>query len=258
MIHDRAIIDSAAQIDSGVEIGPYSIIGSDVKIAAGCVIGPHVVIKGPTQIGIENQIFQFSSIGDDPQDKKYNGETTRLEIGDRNVIREFCSINRGTVQDAQVTRIGNDNWIMAYVHIAHDCQVGNNTIFANSASLAGHVTVEDNAILAGFALVHQFCKIGSRSFIGLNSIVTKDVPPYLMVTGQSAKPRGLNVEGLKRSGATPETLSQLKKAYKIVYRSGMTLENAIDKLKEITSECTEVKQFADFLTRSSQGRGIVR
>lgn len=261
-IHPQAKIDPAARVDPSakieedVSIGPFSIIGPDVEIGKGSWIGPHVVINGPTSIGQENKIFQFASIGEVPQDKKYNGEPTRLEIGDRNVIRECCTISRGTVQDVGVTRIGNDNWIMAYVHIAHDCQVGNQTIFANSATLAGHVTIEDYAILGGFTLVHQFCKVGSHCFTAMNSVISKDVPPYLMVSGHMAEPHGLNVEGLKRRGFSAETISLLRKAYKLLYRSGLTLEQAITQIKSLSSDCQELQLFTQFLENVT--RGVIR
>lgn len=255
-IHPQAIIDPKARIDENVSIGPFSVIGAEVQIDSGSWIGPHVVINGPTHIGHDNKIYQFASIGDAPQDKKYAGEDTRLEIGDRNVFRECCTISRGTVQDAGVTRIGNDNWIMAYVHIAHDCQVGNNTIFSNSASLAGHVTIEDFAILGGFTLVHQFCKIGEHCFTAMNSVISKDVPPYLMVSGHMASPHGLNAEGLKRRGFSTESLNLLRKAYKILYRSGKTLEQAIVEIEQLSPKNEEIKRFTSFLQRVT--RGIVR
>ena len=256
MIHPTAIIDKTAQLADDVTVGPYSIIGANVEIDAGCEVGPHVVINGPTKIGKNNRIFQFASVGEEPQDKKYNGEPTRLEIGDGNVIRECCTISRGTVQDDGLTKLCNDNWIMAYVHIAHDCQIGSNTIFANSATLAGHVTVEDYAILGGFTLVHQFCKIGAHCFTAMNSVISKDVPPFLMISGHMAQPHGLNTEGLKRRGLSSEALSALKSAYKIVYRSGNTLEQAITELSDLSGKHSEVSQFVKFL--SSSTRGIVR
>jgi UDP-N-acetylglucosamine acyltransferase len=256
LIHPTAIIDKSASIEDGVSIGPYSIIGADVKIAAGTSIGPHVVINGPTTVGKNNRIFQFASIGEVPQDKKYAGEPTRLEIGDNNVIREYCTISRGTIQDQGVTRIGNHNWIMAYVHIAHDCQIGNHTIFANAATLAGHVTIEDYVILGGFTLVHQFCKVGLHCFTGMNSVISQDVPPYLMIAGHMAKPYGINVEGLKRRGFTSETLSGLKKAYKIIYRSGNSLERAIAELTELGKQHQDVNYLVDFIKNST--RGILR
>lgn len=256
MIHQTAIIDKSATLAANVSVGPYSIIGANVEIDEGTQIGPHVVINGPTRIGKNNRIFQFASLGDEPQDKKYAGEPTRLEIGNDNVIREYCTFSRGTVQDEGVTRIADGNWIMAYVHIAHDCQVGSNTIFANSASLAGHVIVEDYAILGGFTLVHQFCKIGAHCFTAMNSVISKDVPPYLMIAGHMAKPYGLNVEGLKRRGVSAEVLSALKTAYKTLYRSGYSVDQAIAELSGLSEKHSEVKRFVSFLSGST--RGIVR
>ncbi len=256
MIHQTAIVDKSANLADDVSVGPYSIIGANVEIGAGTTIGPHVVINRPTSIGKNNRIFQFASLGDEPQDKKYNGEPTRLEIGDNNVIREYCTMSRGTVQDEGVTRVANDNWIMAYVHIAHDCRIGSHTIFANSASLAGHVTVEDYAILGGFTLVHQFCKIGAHCFTAMNSVISKDVPPYLMIAGHMAKPYGLNTEGLKRRGVSNEVLSALKSAYKVLYRSNLTVDQAITELAELAKKHKEVDQFVKFLQAAT--RGIVR
>ena len=256
MIDPRAVIDPTARLGAEVEIGPYSVIGAEVEIGDGCRIGPHVVIKGPTRLGRNNTVYQFASLGDDPQDKKYAGEPTRLEIGEGNVIREFCTINRGTVQDRGVTRIGDHNWIMAYVHIAHDCVVGNHTILANNASLAGHVEVGDYAILGGFTLVHQFCRIGAHSFSGMNSVIAKDVLPYLMVAGHMAAARGLNSEGLKRRGFSPQTLRALKQAYRIIFREGNTLEAARQRLAPLAAEHAEVATMLAFLDRVS--RGIVR
>lgn len=256
MIHPTAIIDESAKLDKDVSVGPYSIIGAGVEIGSGTVIGPHVVVNGPTTLGKNNRIFQFSSIGEVPQDKKYAGEPTRLEIGDDNVIREYCTISRGTVQDQGVTRLGNHNWIMAYVHIAHDCQIGNHTIFANSATLAGHVIIEDYVILGGFTLVHQFCRIGVHCFTGMNSVVSQDVPPYLMIAGHMAKPYGINAEGLKRREFSSEALSGLKKAYKILYRSGNSLEKAIEELGELAKQHNDVNNFVDFVKNST--RGILR
>ncbi len=239
-----------------MSIGPYSTIGPDVEIAEGTWIGPHVVINGPCRIGKENRIFQFSSIGEEPQDKKFNGEPTLLEIGDRNIIREFCTLNRGTSQDLGYTRVGNDNWIMAYVHIAHDCVVGNNTIFANNATLAGHVNIQDSAILGGACLIHQFCTIGAHSFVGMGSHISKDVPPYLMVSGQPAEPHGLNVEGLRRHDFSDQTIKSLRQAYKVIYRSGLTVVKALEQLEQLKGEQKEVALFADFIAQSE--RGIVR
>ena len=255
MIHPQAIIDPSAKLADGVSVGPFSVIGADVEIGEGSSIAAHVVIEGPTRIGRDNRIYAFAAIGGDPQDKKYAGEATTLEIGDRNVIREYCTISRGTVQDGGVTRIGDDNWIMAYVHIAHDCQIGNQTIFANSASLAGHVTVEDHVILGGFTLLHQFCKVGAHSFTGMNSVISKDVPPFIMVSGHMAKPHGLNSEGLKRRGFSPETLSLLRKAYKTLYRSGLTLEQAIEQIQRLGTD-PEITAMVTFLKGVT--RGIVR
>ncbi|NOZ53475.1 MAG: acyl-ACP--UDP-N-acetylglucosamine O-acyltransferase [Gammaproteobacteria bacterium] len=256
MIHSTAIVDKSAKIAEGVRVGPYSIIGPEVEIKSGTVIGPHVVIEGPTTIGLNNKIFQFASIGDAPQDKKYANEATYLEIGDNNVIREYCTISRGTTQDIGITRVGNENWIMAYVHIAHDCQVGNHTIFANSATLAGHVVVEDHAILGGFTLVHQFCKLGAHCFTAMNSVISKDVPPFILVSGHMAKPCGLNQQGLKRRGFEPDVLSQLRNAYKILYRSGNTLDQAIKKIDVLAKESSEVAQFVAFLRNVT--RGVLR
>ena len=256
MIHPQAIIDPSAKLADNVSVGPFSIIGADVTIGQGTEIGPHVVVGGPTVIGRENKIYAFASVGCDPQDKKYNGEPTRLEIGDRNVIRENCTISRGTVQDEGITRIGNDNLVMAYVHIAHDCQIGNDAIFANSVTLAGHVEVEDYSILGGFTLVHQFCKVGAHCFTAMNSVISKDVLPFTMISGHMAKPHGLNVEGLKRRGFTSETIRQLRKAYRIIYRSNLTLEQAVSKLETMAGECAEIGQLLHFLKGVT--RGIVR
>ncbi len=256
MIHPQAIIDPSAVLAEGVSVGAFSVIGAGVEIGTGTRIASHVVIDGPTRIGSDNKIYAFAAIGGDPQDKKYAGEPTSLEIGDRNVIREYCTLSRGTVQDGGMTRLGDDNWIMAYVHIAHDCRIGNNTIFANSASLAGHVTVEDYVILGGFSLLHQFCKVGAHAFTAMNSVISKDVPPFIMVSGHMAKPYGLNSEGLKRRGFSPDSLSQLRKAYKILYRSGLTLEQAIEQLQAMDGAAAEVDQWVAFLKDVT--RGIVR
>ncbi|PWV63512.1 acyl-ACP--UDP-N-acetylglucosamine O-acyltransferase [Plasticicumulans acidivorans] len=256
MIDARAVIDPSARLAADVSVGPFSIIGPDVEIGAGTEIGPHVVIKGPTTIGRDNRIFQFASIGDEPQDKKYAGEPTRLEIGDRNTIREYVTINRGTVQDVGVTRLGSDNWIMAYVHIAHDCQVGDNTIFANNASLAGHVHVGDWAILGGYTLVHQFCRIGAHSFCGFATGVQRDVPPYFTVAGYRAEPHGINSEGLKRRGYPAEEIAAIKRAYKLVYMSELKLAEAIESIREMERDWPRLALLADFLAASD--RGVVR
>lgn len=256
MIHPTAIIQPGAKIADGVEIGAYTLIGPHVEIGPGCRIGPHAVITGHTRIGANNRIFQFVSLGEEPQDKKYAGEPTLLEIGDNNTIREFCTFNRGTVQDAGATRLGNGNWIMAYVHLAHDCQVGNNTIFANNAQLAGHVHVGDYAILGGFTTVHQFCHIGAHSITGLSTVVYQDVPPYLIASGISAKPFGINAEGLKRRKFSAATITRLKRAYKTLYKSGHTFDEAKSELARQVKECPEIQVLVDFLATST--RGIIR
>jgi len=257
LISPHALIDPKAELDSNVQVGPYSIIGADVKIASGTKIGPHAVIKGPTIIGHDNNIYQFTSLGEIPQDKKYDDtEATYLEIGDRNEIREYCTMNRGTVQGGHVTRIGNDNWIMAYCHIAHDCQIGSNTIFANGASLAGHVQIADHVILGGFTLVHQFCVMGTHSFSGASSLIFKDVPPFVTVWGNRAKAYGINKEGLKRRGFSNELIRVLHQAYKIIYKQQLTIEQAIERLDELSVNHPEVQQLTDFLRQST--RGIVR
>ena len=257
MIHPTALVDTGARIGIDVTIGAYSVIGPQVTIGAGCWIGPHVVIKGPTTIGHENRIFQFCSIGDDPQDKKYaNDRHSTLEIGDRNVIREFCTINRGTEHGGGRTVLGHDNWIMAYVHVAHDCCVGSNVVFANHTTLAGHVTIDDYVICGGFTGVHQFCHVGRYCFTAISTVVVKDVPPYLMIAGNTARPSGLNREGLKRHGFSPATITLLRKAYKIVYREGLTIQQALDQLQTLNSASEEVACFSDFISQSR--RGIVR
>jgi UDP-N-acetylglucosamine acyltransferase len=256
LIHPTAIIDDLATIATGVSIGPYCIIRGDVEIGQGTWIGPHVVINGPTRIGRDNRIFQFSSIGDIPQDKKFAGEDSRLEIGDRNTIREYCSFNRGTQHGGGITRVGSDNWIMAYVHIAHDCQVGNDITMANNATLAGHVCIGDHAILGGFTLVHQYCDIGAHSFSAMGTAIGKDVPPYVLVAGQPASPRGLNNEGLKRHGLGGDALELLRKAYKTVYRSGLKAEEAIRQLDRLGAQSPQVQAMAAFIRAST--RGIVR
>jgi UDP-N-acetylglucosamine acyltransferase len=255
-IHLTAIIDAKAELDSSVEVGAYSIIGAGVKVGADTRIGSHVVLKGPTTIGKNNQIFQFSSLGEAPQDKKYAGEPTTLEIGDNNTIREFCTFNRGTIQDKGATRIGNNNWIMAYVHIAHDCSIGNNTILANNSSLAGHVDIHDYAILGGFTLIHQFCKVGAHVITAVNTVVFKDIPPYVTAAGYDAKPHGINAEGLKRRGFAPECILNIKRAYKALYRNNLTLEEAKLELAAMQQSCAEIKLLTDFLNIST--RGIVR
>jgi len=255
LIHPTAIIDKNAKIGSNTSVGAYSVISANVVIGNNCEIGPHVVIKGPTQIGDNNRILQFASIGEDPQDKKYAGEPTELHIGNGNLIREFVTINRGTVQDRGYTRIGDENWIMSYVHVAHDCEIGNHTIFSNSASLAGHVTIGDHAILGGFTLVHQFCSVGEHAFTGMNSVIAKDVPPYILVSGHMAHPHGLNSEGLKRRGFSAESISNLKKAYKLLYRSGLSLEQACEQIADMAAD-KNIDTFIQFIRQSQ--RGILR
>ncbi len=256
MRHPTAIIHPNAKLADDVQVGAYSIIDEHVEIGAGTKIGPHVVVTGHTRIGKNNQIFQFCSIGEVPQDKKYAGEPTRLEIGDNNVIRESCTFNIGTVQDVGVTRMGNNNWVMAYVHVAHDCQIGNNVIFANSTQLAGHVIIDDFVILGGFTGVHQFCQIGAHVMTAVGTVLLHDIPPYVKVSGSPAAPHGMNTEGLKRRGFSSEALLGLKRAYKSLYRSGLTLEEAKVQLAQLSIEFPEVQIMADFLNRSQ--RGIVR
>jgi UDP-N-acetylglucosamine acyltransferase len=255
-VHPTAIIEPGAALASDVEIGAYTVVGPDVEIGAGSQIGPHCVITGHTRLGAGNRIAQFSSIGEAPQDKKYAGEPTRLEIGDNNTIREFCTLNRGTVQDAGVTRIGNDNWIMAYVHIAHDCQVGDRTIFANNAQLAGHVRIEDDVILGGFTLVHQFCRVGAHCITGLGTVLLQDVPPYVKASGNPVHPYGINSEGLRRRGFTAEAIAALKRAYKTLYREGRTVEEAARELEAQAQQWPELRPLLEFI--AAPGRGIIR
>jgi UDP-N-acetylglucosamine acyltransferase len=255
-VHSTAIVHPAARIGKGVVVGAYSIVGEHVEVGDHTVIGPHVVISGHTRIGCDNRIFQFCSIGEQPQDKKYAGEPTRLEIGDRNTIREFCTLNCGTAQDAGVTRLGNDNWIMAYVHLAHDCQVGNQTIFANNAQLAGHVHVGDWAILGGFTVVHQFVRIGAHSITAMGTILLQDLPPYVMAAGNPAEPRSINAEGLKRRGFSVDAVAAVKRAFKTLYKSGMKLDEARAAIEADSVIAPELVLLAGFL--SSPGRGIIR
>ncbi len=259
-IHPSAIVDPKAELDSSVEVSAFSIVGPHVRIGARTVVGPHVVIEGHTTIGEDNKFFQFSSIGAAPQDMKWQGEPTRLEVGDRNTVREFCTFNLGTAQDKGVTRLGNDNWISAYVHLAHDCQVGSNTIFSNNAQLAGHVEVGDWAILSGYAGVHQFCKIGAHAFIGMYTSLTQDVPPFVLVSGNPAGARGINIEGLKRRGFTRPQIDGIRSAYKLVYRSNLTLEQAKAALAQEEQSAPEaaaqIGAMREFLGLAT--RGIVR
>jgi UDP-N-acetylglucosamine acyltransferase len=253
LIDPRAVVDAGAEIDTEVHVGAYAIIGAGVRIGRGTRIEPHAVIKGRTTIGVDNHIFQFASVGDDPQDKKYKGEPTELVIGDRNTIRECATLNRGTVQDNGVTRVGNDNWIMAYSHIAHDCVVGNNTIFANNASIAGHVHVGDQAILGGFTAVHQFCRIGAHALTSMFSYVTKDIPAYVTVSGRPAEPRGINAEGLKRRGFSEQQVRNIREAYRTLYRQSLRLEEAIAEIERRLPDQPELKLLIDSLRSGSRG-----
>ncbi len=256
MIHPQAIIESGAQIGENVTIGPWTYIGENVVIGDNCEINSHVVIKGPTRIGKGNRFFQFASIGEECQDLKYDGEPTELVIGDNNTFRESCTIHRGTIQDNSLTQIGSNNLFMAYTHVAHDCMVGDNCIMANNASLAGHVHLGDNVIIGGMSGIHQFCHIGSHSFIAANALVLKDVPAFVMASGHPAKPFGLNSEGLKRRGFTKETIANIKRAYKQVYRKGLTVAEAIVSVKELAEQTPEVNTFIDIVKNST--RGIIR
>ena len=256
MIDTRAVVSPRAQLAPDVTVGPFSVIGADVTIGTGTVVGPHVVINGPTRIGAHNRLFQFASIGEAPQDMKYRGEPTRLEIGDRNVFREFTTINRGTAHAEGVTRIGNDNLFMAYAHVAHDCTVGSNTVFANCAALGGHVEIGDWAILGGLTAVHQFSKVGAHAFLAGGAIVTRDVPPYVMVAGNPAVPHAINSEGLKRRGFAPAQIRHIREAYRVVYRSGLRLIEALERLESVAAGEPEVRMFIEFIRHS--GRSVVR
>lgn len=255
-VHATAVVDPGAQLDGSVEVGPYAIIGPQVRIGAGSRIGPHAVLEGPLTIGENNHVHAHAAIGGAPQDKKYAGEPTELIIGNGNTIREFTTLNRGTVQGGGKTIIGDDNWIMAYVHIAHDCIVGNHTILANSVALAGHVIVEDYAILGGYSLIHQFCKIGAHAFTGMGSKINCDVPPFVVAGSEMSVPRGINTEGLKRRGFTPERIAAIKRAYRTLYISGLPLKEAREKLLEQAQSEPAVAQFVDFIDRSE--RSILR
>ena len=256
MIHPSAVIDADCEIAEGVSIGPFSVIGAGVKIGRGTSVASHVVIQGKTTIGEENRIFQFSSIGEIPQDKKYSGEDTLLRIGDRNTIREYATIHRGTAQDQGITSIGNDNLLMAYTHVAHDCMLKDHIVMSNGASLAGHVDIDDYAILSGFTLVHQFCSIGAHCFTAMGTAINRDVPPYLLVSGSPAVPRGVNSEGLKRSGFDAETVRLIKDAYKLLYHSGLKLGEAAEQIAGLAGDSPQLAVMADFLENSR--RSIVR
>jgi len=256
MVHATAQIAEGVKLGADVEIGAYSVIAADVEIGDGSVLGPHVVVNGPTRIGRGNHIHAFAAIGGDPQDKKFEGERSELIIGDRNRIREFVTINRGTGQGGGATRIGDDNWIMAYVHIAHDCQVGNHTVFSNNATLAGHVVIGDHVILSGFSGVHQFCRIGEHAFIGMGCLVNGDVPPFVIMANEYGRPRGINTEGLKRRGFSPERIAGIRRAYKVLYMSGLQLSEAREELARIAAEAPDVATMIEFLERAQ--RPIVR
>ena len=256
MIDSRAVVSPRAELAAEVQVGPYSVIGPDVVIGRGTVIGPHAVLNGPTRIGCDNHIFQFASIGDAPQDRKYRGEPTRLEIGDRNVFRECCTVNRGTTHDKGVTRIGDDNLFLASSHVAHDCLIGSHVVFANCAAIGGHVEIGDWVQLGGLSAVHQFCKIGPHAFVGGGAIVTRDVPPYVMLAGNPAVPHSVNVEGLKRRGYSAEQIRNVRSAYRILYRSGLKLAQALEQLGALASTQPETAVLVDFIARST--RSLVR
>jgi UDP-N-acetylglucosamine acyltransferase len=262
VIHSTALVDPRAQLDSSVSIGPYTVVGPHVRIGAGTTVGAHCVLEGHTTIGRDNQIFQFNSIGAIPQDKKYAGEPCELMIGDRNTVREFCTLNIGSPGDAGVTRVGNDNWIMAYVHLAHDCVVGNHTIFANNSQLAGHVHVGDWVILGGFTVVHQFVRLGAHSMTAMCSLLFADLPPYVMCQGQPAAARSMNFEGLRRRGFSPERIAAVKAMQRALYRDELTLEQAKERMAGLPlshpAAADDVAMMLDFLAGTSPQRGIVR
>jgi len=255
-IHPTAIVDPAAAVAEDVQIGPYAIVDAAVELAPGCIIGPHAVLRGPTRIGAGTRVYQFASVGEEPQDKKYAGEATSLVIGARNVIRECATIHRGTVQDNRETRIGDDNLFMAYTHVAHDCVIGDHVIMANAASLGGHVQVQDWAILGGFSIVHQFCRIGAHSFSAMGSVVTKDVPPYLTIGGHPAQPRGINAEGLRRRAFSAAAIAALRRAYRLLYLANLKLVDAVEQIRVLADAHPELMPLADFVADST--RSIVR
>ncbi len=253
MIHPSALIDPKARVHDSVEVGPFTVIGPDVELGPGCRIGSHVVITGQTRIGANTRIFQFASIGEEPQDKKFTGEDSALEIGEGNTIREYVTINRGTGDGGGITRLGNDNWLMAYCHIAHDCQVGSHNIMANGATLAGHVIVGDHVIFAGYSGAHQFCRIGDHAFLGMYGGVGQDVPAYVMVSGQPPRPRGINSEGLKRRGFSPEQIRNIREAYRVIYRSGLKRDEALTELDSRLSQQPELAPMIDSARASERG-----
>jgi UDP-N-acetylglucosamine acyltransferase len=255
-VHPSAVIHPGAKLGEGVEIGPFCVIGDEVEIGAGTRIDSHVVIHGPTRIGRDNRIHSFAAVGGEPQDKKFHGERCELVIGDRNLIREFVTINRGTADDAGVTSIGDDNWIMAYVHIAHDCRIGNNNTFANAASMAGHVHIGNQVILGGFSLIHQFCKVGDHAFTAMGASVNRDVPPYVMVAGEYAQPRGINAEGLKRRGFSAERISAIKRGYRTLYMAGLPLAEARARIADEAQASEDLKLLLDFIDGST--RSLIR
>jgi UDP-N-acetylglucosamine acyltransferase len=256
VIDPHALVSPQAELAGDVEVGPFTVIGPMVRVGPRTRIGPHVVINGPTTIGADNRVFQFASIGDAPQDKKYRGEPTRLEIGDRNVFREFCTVNRGTTHDEGVTRIADDNLFMAYTHVAHDCQLGSRIVMANCATLGGHVRLGDWVIMGGLAAVHQFCKIGAHAFIANNAAVTRDVPPYIMAVGQPAAPHSVNSEGLKRRDFSAPQISHIREAYRILYRRGLPLADAVRELRLLAATQPELQSFVDFIAAST--RSLIR
>ena len=256
MIHATAVVDDSAELGADVEIGAYAVIGADVCIGRGTRVGPHAVLRGPSMIGEDNRIFQFASVGEEPQDKKYGGEPTLLVLGDRNVVRESATIHRGTVQGGGETRIGDDNLFMAYTHVAHDCLIGDQVIMANAASLGGHVRVSDWVILGGFTIVHQFCRIGAHSFSAMGSVIGKDVPPYVTVDGHPAAPRGINAEGLRRRRFSAQSIHALRRAYRLLYLSNLRLDEALPALRELAEEHAEVAPLVAFV--DERARSIVR
>ena len=255
-IDARAVISPTAQLADDVEVGPFAVIGDNVVIGPRCWIGPHAVVNGPTTLGADNRVFQFASLGDAPQDKKYKGEPTRLEIGDRNVFREYCTVNRGTVTGNGVTRLGNDNMLLAYTHVGHDCTLGNHIVLSNLVMLGGHVEMGDWVIMSGYAGAHQFSKIGAHAFIGNNTAVTRDVPPYVLAAGHPAEPRTINSEGLKRRGFSAEQIRNIKLAYRVLYRSDLRLEDALVQLQAMAAEHEELRIFVDFIGTAT--RSLVR